>query len=157
MDASVVVKWLVPEALSDKAVALLENHELIAPDLVLPEVGNVLWKLQRREELNDVEALTAIESLQPPPFEIHASEKLLPSAYLIAARYDRTAYDGLYMALAVASRTQMVTDDRKLVNAMATTELASSLLWLGNLGKSGTLNPPPPASSTGTLTPIGIS
>jgi predicted nucleic acid-binding protein len=45
VDASVAAKWLVTEPLSDRALALLGGaNELIAPDLLLPEVGNILWK-----------------------------------------------------------------------------------------------------------------
>jgi predicted nucleic acid-binding protein len=133
VDASVVVKWLIPEEHSAEAVRLLEEHELIAPDLVLPEVGNIFWKMQRRGEMDPEEALSALETLTPPPFVMHPSEKLLPSAYLLAAHHDRTVYDSLYLALAVASETRMVTADRKLVNALTRTELSDHLLWIGDL------------------------
>lgn len=132
VDASVVVKWLVPEEHSEKAVALLDQHDLIAPDLVLAEVGNIFWKMQRRDELSDDEALTALETLRPPPFELHPTEKLLPNAYLIAARHDRTLYDSLYLALAVASSTRMVTADSKLCNALASTDLSDHLMLIGD-------------------------
>ena len=59
------------------------------------------------------------------------AEKLLPSAYLLAAKYDRTVYDSLYLALAVASDTQMATADQRLVNALANTDLAAHMLWIG--------------------------
>jgi predicted nucleic acid-binding protein len=45
VDASVAAKWLVPEALSDAAVGLLNpDNELVVPDLFWAEVGNTLWK-----------------------------------------------------------------------------------------------------------------
>ena len=44
-DASVATKWLVTENLSSEAVAILgSDAELVAPDLLPIEVGNVLWK-----------------------------------------------------------------------------------------------------------------
>jgi len=48
VDAGVVVKWYIPESGSDRAAALLEtDRRLIAPDLLLAEVANVLWKSRR--------------------------------------------------------------------------------------------------------------
>ena len=49
VDASVVAKWFLPEPHKDKAEKLLRNFlggkvELIGPDLLVAEVGNLLWK-----------------------------------------------------------------------------------------------------------------
>ena len=53
MDASVAIKWYVPEVHSEIAACLLDGtHELIAPDLLLPEFGNIVWKkVQRGQSL----------------------------------------------------------------------------------------------------------
>ena len=43
IDASVAVKWFVPETYSQAALHFLDvDHELIAPDLLIPELGNTL-------------------------------------------------------------------------------------------------------------------
>ena len=49
VDASVAAKWFLPELHKDKAEELLrdfldEKLDLIAPDLIISEVGNILWK-----------------------------------------------------------------------------------------------------------------
>ena len=74
VDASVALKWFVPEADSETAVALLTDNQLSAPDLILVEVGNALWKAFRRGALDgvtfseDVERLhEAFASLHPLP------------------------------------------------------------------------------------------
>ena len=52
VDASVVIKWFVPEIHSDAARRLMSGpHEYFSPDLLFPEVGNVIWKKVRRGEL----------------------------------------------------------------------------------------------------------
>lgn len=52
VDASVVVKWVVPEFLASEARALLAPHfDLYAPDLLLAEFANTIWKKGRRNEL----------------------------------------------------------------------------------------------------------
>ncbi len=54
VDASVAAKWLLTEALSPKAVGLVQpDNELVVPDLFWAEVGNILWKKVRAGELAD--------------------------------------------------------------------------------------------------------
>jgi len=57
VDASVVAKWFLPEPHKDKAETLLrdfldEKIELTAPELLVVEVGNLLWK--RSVKLRDI-------------------------------------------------------------------------------------------------------
>ena len=52
VDASVAVKWFLPEAQSDAARALLgSGHDLIAPELVYAELGIALVKRVRKGEI----------------------------------------------------------------------------------------------------------
>jgi predicted nucleic acid-binding protein len=52
IDASVAIKWLVPETLAENAAALLdENNRLTAPDLLLIEFANIIWKKARLGEI----------------------------------------------------------------------------------------------------------
>ena len=53
VDASVVIKWHVEEVHSAAARELLDDGgpEMHAPELLLPEVGNILWKKIRRAEV----------------------------------------------------------------------------------------------------------
>ena len=45
VDASVAIKWFFPQVYAENARRLLaSDHNLLVPDLVFPEVGNILWK-----------------------------------------------------------------------------------------------------------------
>ncbi|WP_211175979.1 type II toxin-antitoxin system VapC family toxin [Brasilonema sp. UFV-L1] len=45
VDANVAIKWFLPQVYADDARRLLTgNHSLLVPDLLFPEVGNILWK-----------------------------------------------------------------------------------------------------------------
>jgi len=57
-DASVAVIWLVEEASSPQALALLK-HGLLAPDLLIAECANIIWKKHRLGEMTVREALLA--------------------------------------------------------------------------------------------------
>jgi predicted nucleic acid-binding protein len=49
VDASLVIKWFVPEVDSAAARRWLDApHDYIAPDLLFPEGGHTVWKKVRR-------------------------------------------------------------------------------------------------------------
>src|SRR5262245_6781121 len=56
VDASVVLKWLIAEEDSEKALLLRANHDIAAPDLLLIECRNALLSKVRRRELQRKEA-----------------------------------------------------------------------------------------------------
>jgi predicted nucleic acid-binding protein len=103
VDASVAVKWFVPEIHSVAASRMLDREiALYAPDLIGPEFGNILWKKVRREEIRREEAAEIMNAFAKLPFEIRPSSTLLPAAFELAVALNRTVYDSLYLALAVA-------------------------------------------------------
>jgi len=136
IDANVLIKLYVPEVLSQKADSLFrdaENRriELIAPDLIYPEAGNILWKKQRLKELSrpDVEEIT--EAILSLPFVVEPVKLLLPLAVDIAIGYNITVYDAAYVALATVYKTALITADKKLVDILSKTILTKNLRWLG--------------------------
>ena len=65
VDASVVVKWFVAEELSREARLLLAHRlDLHAPDLLLAEFANTIWKKARRSDIPDPQPyLVELENL----------------------------------------------------------------------------------------------
>lgn len=52
VDASIVVKWFLPEIHSASALRVAESDRtFISPDLLGAEVANVFWKKLRRGEV----------------------------------------------------------------------------------------------------------
>ncbi len=49
VDASVVVKWVVSEIGTDDAIRGLKVAPLAAPDLLIAECANILWKKVQRK------------------------------------------------------------------------------------------------------------
>ena len=136
MDASVLIKFYVPEILSDRAERLLAKVEkkdidLLAPDLIYPEAGNILWKKQRLKELTHSEAEEITDAILSLPLEIEALKSLLPLTVDIAMAYGIPVYDASYLSLAKVYETTLITADRKLVDVLAKTDLKDSVIWLG--------------------------
>ena len=137
IDASVLIKFYIPEILSEKAEILLANVErgdiqLLAPDLIYPEAGNILWKKQRLKELTRPEVEEITDVILSLHLKMEASNSLLPLAVDIAIAYGITVYDASYLSLAKIYETTLITADRKLTDAIAKTNFKDSITWLGS-------------------------
>jgi predicted nucleic acid-binding protein len=136
LDASVAIKWAMPlarEPLTDEALRLLKRYvnaevEFVVPDVFWAEVGNVLWKGTRQRRWRHDEADAVAANMRARDFATVSSLSLLPEALRIAFAYDRSVYDCLYVALAVQSKTDLVTADERLADALAA---HLPVKWLG--------------------------
>ena len=113
VDASVAIKWVVDEPGTEQAL-LLRQHRLVAPDLLIPECANILWKKVRRKELSEAEAMLAARLLQRAEIDLEPMRGLLEPATRLAIALDHPAYDCIYLALAEALSCAMVTADEQL-------------------------------------------
>ena len=136
VDASVVAKWFVPERHSDDAARLLDDqHELASPDLMWAEIGNVLWKKSRAGQVTGHEAARIIRALDDFPVTVFPSRLVLEGALEIALGTGRSVYDSVYLALAIALDSRLVTADERLANALADGPLGRHVLWVGMRGR----------------------
>jgi predicted nucleic acid-binding protein len=134
IDASVAVKWFIPEIYSEKAILLLNNSiTFLAPSLIYAEVGNILWKKLRIKELAQDEAQGILNDFKKIPFEIDDNQSLLEIAWYIATNYQRSFYDSLYLALAYTEKCKFVTADQAFVNALKPTDLNTFVLWIEDI------------------------
>ncbi len=118
IDASVAVKWVVEEDGTAEALTLRQRARLIAPDLLVAECANILWKKVRREELTRDEALLAARLLQSADVELLPTRSLLETATRIAIEVDHPAYDCLYLALAKENDCRFVTADERFLRKL---------------------------------------
>jgi predicted nucleic acid-binding protein len=138
LDASVAIKWAMPlarETLTNESLELFKRYkagelDFVVPDVFWAEIGNVLWKGTRSGRWNRSDAETTAEDFRARDFATVPSLTLLPEALRIAFAYDRAVYDCLYVALAVQSKTELVTADERLANALAA---YLPVKWLGTL------------------------
>jgi predicted nucleic acid-binding protein len=136
IDANVAAKWLLPaagEGLLDQANRLAELHarhelQLLAPAFMEAEIGNVLWKAVRRKRITPREAERSLHSFTALAIQMVPISDLLAPAFQIAVAYDRSFYDSLYVALALATKTELVTADERMVNALGS---RFPVRWLG--------------------------
>jgi predicted nucleic acid-binding protein len=116
VDASVAVKWVVPEVLSDQADRLLGSDEiLMAPELLMIEAANTLWKKTLRRELSATEAGRALGVLAESGIVICPAQPLLGRALALAQQLAHPVYDCVYLALAERERATLITADERLI------------------------------------------
>ena len=136
LDASVAAKWMLPakaELLRTEAYRLLDAYadgdvNLLVPDIFWSECGNILWKAVRQQRLSSSEARVALESMLGRRIPTVPSQEILPYALSIATDFDRTVYDSIYVALAAHIKTDLITADERLVNALGS---RFPVKWLG--------------------------
>jgi predicted nucleic acid-binding protein len=123
VDASVAVKWILPEDGHDRAVRLQEKYQneeidLVAPYLVVAEVANVLWKRERRGDLNAAAASRCfLQFLRDSPILLD-SPVVSTAALRLALAHGRPFYDCLYLALALDQRCDLITADERFFHAL---------------------------------------
>jgi len=135
VDASVVIKWFLPEPLSVEARAILDEYQagtvsLAAPDLINAEVGNIVWKKQRFQGLGEDDSNAVIEGFRKLTIQFTPTAELLADAFNLAVTHQRTVYDSLYLALSIREACQFVTADERLVNAVK--PALPAVTWLAN-------------------------
>lgn len=132
VDASVALKWLVREEGSEAAVALLDddNQDLCAPDWLLVECTNILWKCVRSGDLTVAEAQDRLRVLAELDPLLRPSRSLVVRALDLSATLNHSSYDMIYVALAEAVGGVVITADAKLVQKLANTRWASMVRLL---------------------------
>ena len=127
IDASVAAKWFLPksqEPFTDEAFGLLTDYaygklRIVVPDLFWSELANIFWKAVRQSRWSAADAQKALSAVLDRNFPTLPVTRLVSDALSIALAFDRSAYDSLYVAAALQSKSVLVTADEKLANATA--------------------------------------
>lgn len=126
VDASVVVDWVAPD--SDPrgpARALLDRwakdeQTLLAPRLLLAEVGNALLTGVRRDRWSGTQADASFAALLRLPVQLRDTPADVARAWELSRRYDEhPLYGMVYVAMAERLDDRLVTADRRLVERVA--------------------------------------
>jgi predicted nucleic acid-binding protein len=88
-DAGVVVKWFIPEVDSDIAHQLLVRYlqgidTPVAPDLLIAECGNALWRRCRQGDITPDEATESLADLLTLNIPLVQATHLVQSAFALA-------------------------------------------------------------------------
>jgi predicted nucleic acid-binding protein len=117
LDASALVELLLGTTLGSAIGERIANPELSlhVPHLADVEVAQTLRRYVREGDLDSASAASALGDLRLLDLERHAHEPLLDRIW--ALRQNLTAYDAVYVALAEALDTTLLTCDGRLARA----------------------------------------
>ncbi|MBY5796835.1 type II toxin-antitoxin system VapC family toxin [Rhizobium leguminosarum] len=129
VDASVVAAWLLADEESrtaEEALSFLETEDALVPDLFWHEMRNILLTAERRKRISNEDVLACLMRLTSLPLRTVSSEDHLPILRL-AGKYQLSAYDAAYLALAVAENISLATLDARLERAASAESLTFGL------------------------------
>ena len=115
IDASALFELVVRSELAPAVVQAVGATDMVAPDVVNPEVLSILRRAERRRTLTAQRAVQAVDDLMDAPVRRFSTLPLLAEAWTLRANV--TAADALYVVLARILRCPLVTADRKLSRA----------------------------------------
>lgn len=131
VDASVVSRWYLNVDGSEQAEAVAQSDEsLIAPDLVLAEVANALWKAVAFNNEPAEDAGAFMRGLSRQFAQLVPSSELVDDAWALSLELSHPAYDCFYLALAQQRNCKLVTADLRLLRRCSGSRLAPSITAL---------------------------
>ena len=129
VDASVAVKWVLPEEWTDRAQALMAasiqaRQRLVGTPHLFIEVVNAIYQRRRgapQERLSEIEADQALARFLAFPLELLSPTPLYEQAFAFARTHGLSnVYDSAYVVLAQLLNTTLWTADETLLNALGT-------------------------------------
>lgn len=118
VDASVAIKVALYEPDSPIAVAALRAEAWSAPDLILSECANIIWKRHRMGDITREEASGAVELIGAMHLYVEPGRMLIDRAVALSIDLDHPAYDCFYVAHAEQLNAPFLTADSKLVGKL---------------------------------------
>jgi predicted nucleic acid-binding protein len=120
LDSSVAFKWVVVEALADKARRLRDGfrnavHELLTPDVFPLEIGHALTRAERQGRVSPADGWLFWLGVMADSPRLSPSLSLMPRAFALSSQMRIGVYDCLYVALAERESCPFITADDRLV------------------------------------------
>jgi predicted nucleic acid-binding protein len=115
VDSSALADLVVQTERAPAVAQAVGTTDMVAPDVINPEVLSILRRLERTGELAPRRAVQAVDDLMDAPVRRFSTRPLLAEAWTLRANV--SAADACYVVLARILRCPLVTADRKLSRA----------------------------------------
>ena len=131
VDASVAIKWAFEENLSADAVQILTlNCDLFAPDFIIVEICNTIWKKVRRNEIPYHQSEPLLFHIRNSLTALFNTQILYPGFLHLSNALDHPVYDCVYLALAEAQGSRVVTADRRFYEKVKGSAFSDLVVWI---------------------------
>ena len=119
-------------AVAGGGAPLGRRWRLVAPDLLLVECANIIWKKVRLGELARPDGDAALAALRSGPIDLLDTRPLVERALHLAHEIDHPLYDCVYLAAAEAVDAMVVTADRRFFDRCPPPMRRSRIAWLAD-------------------------
>jgi predicted nucleic acid-binding protein len=125
LDSSVIGKLFISEDYSDEAVEIIDRShtgdiELLASELVVYEVGNIIYKNLLNRKSNGRKYIEQFYNLNINLIPIN--QKMACDVIDLAVEKKITYYDSVHVNLARSHKTVLVTEDKELLRKFKYTQ-----------------------------------
>ena len=118
VDCSVALKWVLMEEGRPKALGLL-GQSLWAPDFLMLECANVLATKARTGVVDPHRAVEALEEIsERSGLQWRPTTLYVARVQALALRLRQSAYDCLYLAMAIQDGRTLITADGRFAQAV---------------------------------------
>ena len=122
LDASVGVKWIFREEMSEKAISYLRRLEqkeiqIIVPEFFYSELANICWVNFKKKLCSLAQATKALDQVMDFSLTRYSDRELSDVALENAVKFNIPVYDGIYLALSEVYVAPFITADRALFKA----------------------------------------
>ena len=118
IDASCILEFLLNQDAKNLVVQKVGSSQLVAPQCLPYEVGNVVSKLIKRKLISIVDGVAVYHEFARIPLRL--VEPDIPEAIVIAGNTDSYAYDSYYISVAKRLNMPLFTlDDKMKENAVS--------------------------------------
>ncbi len=127
IDTSALIRLYIPDGPIpegfEKFLSGVErgNNTAIAPELLLVESSNVLYRKRKINEISENESIHLLSDVLSMPIRYFSHGPLIPVAFDLAIEHNVTLYDAVYLALASEQGAMLFTADeqiQKIANKM---------------------------------------
>ncbi len=129
IDANIAIKWTFQETFSEIAERIAEES-LIAPDFILVEAANVIWKKYRKGEINISLIDQCLLDIKDAISSFILTTTIFRDSLQIAATLDHPVYDCIYLATAIHTQHPLVTADKTFYHKVDNSKYSPSVMWI---------------------------
>lgn len=116
LDASAALRLITHDSAAGDCGNQLQDAALVlAPELMLTEVANALWKLQRAGALGGLDPQVLLADARDLVDQIEPDRTLQVEALALACHLKHPVYDCLYLALARREAARLLSADHRLL------------------------------------------
>jgi predicted nucleic acid-binding protein len=116
LDASAALRLITQDPAAEDLARQVEQMALVlAPELMLTEVANALWKLQQAGGLDGIDPQLLLADARDLVDQIEPDRTLQVEALALACHLNHPVYDCLYLALARREAATLLSTDQRLL------------------------------------------